>query len=629
MKKDKKNKKGIQDYIQKTKKPRNFFWTVFLILFSIYLVSYFYAEYQKDQDAIKPSLTELVQSINEGEVESIIVSGVNVDVTYKDESKGILRKDNFTSFEDTLINLGVSDSQFASIEYRINKETGPSVWVRNILPFLFPILILLVFFWFISKQAKGMGMQAFQFGKSRAQLIDPKDKKNRVLFKDVAGLIEAKEELGEFVDFLKAPDKFFAIGSKVPKGVILTGAPGTGKTLLARAVAGEAGVPFFSISGSEFVEMFVGVGASRVRDLFQNAKKYAPSIIFIDEIDSVGRVRGGGMGGGNDEREQALNQILVEMDGFEKDEKVIVMAASNRADVLDPALLRPGRFDRKVMIGVPDIKERIEILKIHAKNKKIAKDADFEVVARRTPGLSGADLASIINEAGILAVRKSKTEITQEDLLQSIEKVLFGPENKSRVITEREKEIIAYHEAGHAVLASLLPYANPVQKITIVSRGHAGGYVLTIPDKERRLKSRKEFIDDITMSLGGYVAEEMVFGDITTGPSSDLNSITAIANEMVTRFGMSALGPKVLRKDRFNGIVNSKDKHAEKTEEEIDKEVDKIIKSSLSKAKTLLKKNRKILDKLVKKLLEVETLEREEYEDFLKKEGVKIQNKLD
>ena len=472
-------------------------------------------------------------------------------------------------------------------------------------------------------------MQVFNFGRSRARFLSPDDKKNRITFKDVAGSEEAKQELYEFVDFLKSPQRFIQIGARVPKGVILTGPPGTGKTLLARAVAGEAGVPFFSISGSEFVEMFVGVGASRVRDLFQTAKSSSPAIIFIDEIDAVGRVRGSGTGGGNDEREQALNQILVEMDGFEQVDKVIVMAATNRSDVLDPALLRPGRFDRKVVVSLPDIKERAAILKVHVRGKKLTKDVNLEVLARRTIGLSGADLASVVNEAGILAIRDNRKEIGQNDFLSAYEKVLLGPERKSRVITEHERSVTAHHEAGHALLASLLPYADPVQKISIISRGVVGGFVISAPDSERVYKTRNEFIDNIVMTLGGYVTEKLIFNDVSTGPSSDLNAVTDMAYTMVTRFGMSdKVGPIVLRRIRSDGFFATREEHSQETEKCIDDEVNKIIGGALKKAKTLLTKHKKALVELAQKLLEVETLEREEYEEFLRQQGIVIQNAL-
>ena len=576
----------------------------------------------------KPTISEVVSSIKAGEVTSVEVSGKKVTITYTDESVGVLQKDSVASFDETLINLGVTTDDFTQLEYGVVKEGGFGYWVKQILPFLFPILIFGVFLWFIMRQTKGMGgMQVFQFGRARARFVNPNDDNGKVSFKDVAGLVEAKQELQEFVEFLKQPDRFLSIGAKVPKGVMLTGAPGTGKTLLARAVAGEAKVPFFSISGSEFVEMFVGVGASRVRDLFSMAKKAAPAIVFIDEIDAVGRARGTGLGGGNDEREQALNQILVEMDGFEQTDKVIVIASTNRPDILDNALLRPGRFDRKIIIDLPDIKERTEILKVHAKGKKIESDVNFDVVARRTPGLSGADLASVVNEAAIFAVRGSRKSIQQKDLLAAIEKVMLGPERKGRVITKREKRVIAYHEAGHALLASLLPYADPVQKITIVSRGHAGGYVLSLPDFERRLKTRKEFIDTIAMALGGYAAEQMVFSDVSTGPSSDLVEVSRLAHDMVTRFGMSDLvGPMVVRQPNYYSVVGGREGHSQDLEKQIDTEVDKIIKHAYEKARSLLRENRDSLDAIVKKLLTDETLEREEFEALLKERGVEVQN---
>jgi cell division protease FtsH len=479
----------------------------------------------------------------------------------------------------------------------------------------------------LTRQAKGSGMQAFTFGQSKARITDPNDKNNRVTFKDVAGAREAKEELKEIVDFLKNPKKFLDIGAKIPKGVLLTGSPGTGKTLLARAVAGEAGVPFFHLSGSEFVEMFVGVGASRVRDLFKMAKRASPSIIFVDEIDAVGRVRGGGYGGGNDEREQTLNQILVEMDGFEPADKVIVMAATNRSDVLDPALLRPGRFDRRVTLDLPDRRDREDILNVHAIKKPLAEDVVLKVIAERTPGFSGADLASLMNEGAILAARENRKTVEQKDLIRSIEKVMMGPERKSHLMTKKEKEIVAYHEAGHALLSSLLPDADPVHKVTIVSRGSAGGYTLHLPLEERKLQTKKEFLDDIAMSLGGYVAEEIVFGDVTTGPSNDLQVLTNLARAMVTRWGMSeVIGPRALENDggkpMFGMGVDSKE-YSEKMSAVVDAEVEKIVKGAFEKAKEALTTHRKALDAIAQKLIEVETLEQEEYNALISSLGIK------
>ena len=580
------------------------------------------------KEILEPTISEVVSSIHSDEVTRIEVSGKKVTVTYVNEDVGELQKDPVASFDETLTNLGVTAEEIARLGYVVVKEGGFGYWLKQILPFIFPLLIFGVFLWFIMRQTKGMGgMQVFQFGRARARLVDPNDGSGKVSFKDVAGLVEAKQELQEFVEFLKQPDRFLSIGAKVPKGVMLTGAPGTGKTLLARAVAGEAKVPFFSISGSEFVEMFVGVGASRVRDLFSMAKKTAPSIVFIDEIDAVGRTRGSGLGGGNDEREQALNQILVEMDGFEQSDKVIVIASTNRPDILDNALLRPGRFDRKIIIDLPDIKERTEILRVHARGKKMESDVNFEIIARRTPGLSGADLASVVNEGAIFAVRDSRKSIQQKDFLAAIEKVMLGPERKGRVITKREKRVIAYHEAGHALLASLLPYADPVQKITIVSRGHAGGYVLSLPDFERRLKTRREFFDTITMALGGYVAEQLVFDDVSTGPSSDLVEVSRLAHDMVTRFGMSdVVGPMALRQPNLHSLTGGREGHSPELEKQIDDEVDKIIRQSYKGSLRLLRDNRDSLDAIAEKLLEQETLEREEFEALLKERGVEVQN---
>jgi cell division protease FtsH len=486
---------------------------------------------------------------------------------------------------------------------------------------MIPIFLIIFFIWFLSRQVKGAGVQAFSFGQSKARIIDPNDQSQKVTFKDVAGAKEAKEELVEIVDFLRNPKKFLSIGARIPKGIILMGAPGTGKTLLARAVAGEAGVPFFSISGSEFVEMFVGVGASRVRDLFKLAKKSAPSIIFVDEIDAVGRVRGTGVGGGNDEREQTLNQILVEMDGFEPNEKVIVMAATNRPDVLDPALLRPGRFDRRVTIDLPDRGDREEILKIHARKKPLHEDIDLKVIAERTPGFSGADLYSLMNEGAILAARENRKKVTQYDLIRAIEKVMLGPERKSHVLNKKEKEITAYHEAGHALVASVLPYADPVHKISIISRGRAAGYTLKLPFEDKRMQSKREFLDDIAMSLGGYVAEKIVFGDLTTGASNDLQVLTALSRNMVTKYGMSdKMGPIALEGEGgrvlFGSGVSGKE-YSEKVSAEIDSEVNKIISEAYQKAEGIITEHRNVLDAIANKLIEVESLERDEFEKLL------------
>jgi len=581
---------------------------------------------KKTEDIKQMTISDVAKSVRDGEVQKIVVSGGDINITFKDESKGKATKELESSLSETLYNYGVTGEQLSGAPIEIKTESGFSYWLVAILPFLIPVLLVVFLFWMLTRQAKGQGMQAFTFGQSKARVTNPDDTKNKVTFKDVAGAKEAKEELKEIVDFLKNPKKFLDIGARIPKGVLLTGAPGTGKTLLARAVAGEAAVPFFHLSGSEFVEMFVGVGASRVRDLFKMAKKAAPSIVFIDEIDAVGRVRGTGVGGGNDEREQTLNQILVEMDGFEPNEKVIVMAATNRSDVLDPALLRPGRFDRRVLLELPDRGDREDILTIHSRKKPFAEDVNLKVVAERTPGFSGADLYSLMNEGAILAAREDRKKIAQFDLIRSIEKVMMGPERKSHLLSKKEKEITAYHEAGHALVASMLPYADPVHKVSIVSRGSAGGYTLKLPLEERRLQSKKEFLDDIAMSLGGYVAEELIFGDITTGPSNDLQVATSLARAMVTRWGMSdEIGPIALESDggrtMFGQGVNDKE-YSERVSALIDSEVSKIMNSAFTVARDVLTNKRKVLDAIANKLIEVETLEQKEYNEIIVANGI-------
>ncbi|MCX6787531.1 MAG: ATP-dependent zinc metalloprotease FtsH, partial [Candidatus Kaiserbacteria bacterium] len=467
---------------------------------------------------IKPSndipLSVVAADVAAGKVSSITVNGDSLNLVYTDKSTKTSRKDPSAGLPETLSTYGVTSAELAKVAITVQGQSGFQFWFVTLAPTILSLLFIAFIFWFLTRQVKGAGMQAFSFGQSKARIIDPADATQRVTFADVAGAREAKEELLEIVDFLKSPKKFLDIGARIPKGIILMGAPGTGKTLLARAVAGEASVPFFSISGSEFVEMFVGVGASRVRDLFQMAKKTAPAIIFIDELDAVGRVRGTGVGGGNDEREQTLNQILVEMDGFEPTEKVVVMAATNRPDVLDSALLRPGRFDRRVTIDLPDRRDREEILQIHARKKPLGPDVSLAVVAERTPGFSGAELYSLMNEGAILAARENRKEVTQYDLIRSIEKVMLGPERKSHLLSKKEKEITAYHEAGHALVSSVLEHADPVHKISIISRGSAAGYTLKLPFEDKKMQSRKQFLDDIAATLGGYVAEEMLFDDV-------------------------------------------------------------------------------------------------------------------
>jgi cell division protease FtsH len=578
-------------------------------------------------------ISQLSSDVRGGLVKSIVVQGDELDVQYKSGDKKTSKKEEGVALSQTLVNYGVSKDQIAGVEIDVQNQNGLGYWFINLSPIIFPILFILIFIWFITRQVRGAGIQALTFGQSKARMIDPNDKSQRVTFKDVAGAKEAKEELSEIVDFLRNPKKFLDIGARIPKGILLMGAPGTGKTLLARAVAGEAGVAFFSISGSEFVEMFVGVGASRVRDLFTMAKKNAPAIIFVDEIDAVGRVRGIGAGGGNDEREQTLNQILVEMDGFEPNEKVIVMAATNRPDVLDPALLRPGRFDRRVTLDLPDRKDREDILNVHSKEKPFAEDVNLKVIAERTPGFSGADLYSLMNEGAILAARENRMKVSQYDLIRSIEKVIMGPERKSHLLSKKEKEITAYHEAGHAVLASLLPYADPVHKITIISRGRALGYVFKLPLEENKLQSKKEFLDDIAVSLGGYVVEKMMFNDISTGPSNDLQVSTALARDMVTKYGMSDLiGPVALEgqggKALFGRGVEEKE-FSEKVGADIDSEVSRIMKEAHEKAEKTITENKPLLDAIAKRLIEKETIERAEFETILVAHGITPKQKLD
>mgnify|MGYP001381722298 CR=1 FL=1 len=579
------------------------------------------------------SIAEVATLIQEGEVTEITVEGDKLTVVLADETERISQKEREVALSETLALYGLTPAQIGEANIVSKEPSGVRVWLLPILSIFAPILFILFLFWILSRQVKGSTMQAFSFGQSKARVIDPNDKNQKVTFKDVAGAHEAKEELVEVVDFLKNPKKFIDIGARIPKGVLLMGAPGTGKTLLARAVAGEAKVPFFYLSGSEFVEMFVGVGASRVRDLFKMAKKGAPAIIFVDEIDAVGRHRGSGMGGGHDEREQTLNQILVEMDGFEPNEKIIVMAATNRPDVLDPALLRPGRFDRRVVIDLPDVRDREEILNVHAEKKSLGEDVKLKVIAQRTPGFSGADLANLMNEGAILAAREGRKSVTQFDLIRSVEKVMLGPERKSRIITEEEKKITAYHEGGHALLASVLPNADPVHKVTIVARGHAGGYTLKLPIEERRLQSKKEFLDDIVVSLGGYTAEQMIFGDMTTGASNDISVATNLARSMVTKYGMSEkIGPVAFEDDNTGGYLGGRysggeKNYSESVAAEVDKEVSTIMNEAHKKAQELLEKHKGVLDAIADELMRVETLEQEEYEKIIIAHGIQPKKK--
>lgn len=567
------------------------------------------------------SLSEAINLIKDNRIKQVIISGSKITLTTSDNIIYQTESDPNTSFIDLLDKFNIPKDNLTNLSISYKSDNGWAFWLNLLLPIVLPFIIVFIFFSSLFKKSNQNAMQIFSFSRSNIKLFSPD--KDVVTFKDVAGLKEAKEELQEIVEFLKNPKKFQDLGARIPRGVLLMGAPGSGKTLLARAVAGEAHVPFFHISGSEFVEMFVGVGAGRVRDAFGIAKKAAPSILFIDEIDAIGRERGAGIGGGQDEREQTLNQILVEMDGFDRDTRVIVMAATNRPDILDPALLRPGRFDRRIILDLPDINEREEILKIHSRDKKLNSNVNLREIAERTPGFSGADLANLINEAAILAARYNQKNISQDNLLNAIEKVMLGPERKSRVINQKEKEITAFHEAGHAMLSLLIPGSSELKKVSIVTRGQAGGYTLRLPTEERYLKTRSEFLADITTLLGGYITEELVFHDVSTGASNDLKEATDLARALVTRYGMSTkLGPMTFGKTEdlvFLGKeITTEKNYSEQTAVLIDQEVRNIISSCYKKGKQLLKENLDKVEKISKALLEKETLEKYEIEELLK-----------
>jgi cell division protease FtsH len=603
---------------------KNILKNIALALLIFLTISGIFAIYNNPVEKISEiSLSELTQKVNADEVKDIIVSGNKLEIILKNDTKLKSQKETEASLSESLVNYGVNQNKLQTVHVSNKDNTGMSFVFGTLLPFLLPFIFIAFFFWFIMRQAQRGNNQALSFGSSRARIIDPKDKKNKITFKDVAGLKEAKVELEEVVEFLKFPKKFLKLGAKIPRGVLLVGPPGCGKTLLAKAVSGEANVPFFLISGSEFVEMFVGVGASRVRDLFKQAKKNAPSIVFVDEIDAVGRQRGAGLGGGHDEREQTLNQILVEMDGFDEKDDVIVLAATNRPDVLDPALLRPGRFDRRVTIDNPDIKGREEILKIHAKQKPLKKEVNLRKIAERTPGFSGADLMNLMNESAILTARRNKKLIGVSELLESIEKVMLGPERRSRIISPKEKKITAYHEAGHALVAHLLPHTDPVQKISIISRGMAAGYTLSLPTEDKQFKTRNEFLDELTTMLAGRAAEKMTFKDVTTGASNDLKRATTISRNLITKYGMSKLGLAVWG-DKEEMIFLGKEIHesrnySEETASKIDNTVVEFIEEAKNKAAAILKKERKKLDLIAATLLEKETIEKDELEKLIGK----------
>jgi len=600
---------------------KNFIFVVLILLVvgGIFSLLYFPA-----QTTTQVSITQLVSDINSNKVKSIDVSGDSLAITYTDNKTATSMKETGTGLTDLLTGLGINkDSlQKVNISEQAAKQDLWS-WLTPLLVFgVLPLIVFGFFFWTMIRQAKSGAVQVFDFTKAKARLFGAEGHgKEKITFKDVAGLKEAKEELVEIVDFLKFPKKYLAMGAKIPRGVLLVGAAGVGKTLLARAVAGEANVPFMSVSGSEFVEMFVGVGSARVRDLFATAKKSAPSIIFIDELDAIGRHRGAGIGGGHDEREQTLNQILVEMDGFEKETGVIILAATNRPDILDPALLRPGRFDRKIVLDPPDVHDREEILKIHSRGKPLGKDVNFKETAERTPGFSGADLANVANEAALLAARQNKTQIDQKEFLEAIEKVLLGPERKSHILSKKEKEIAAYHEAGHALVSTFMPETEPVRKISIIARGMAAGYTLQVPSEERRMKTKTAFISEIATLLGGCTAEKIKFGEMTTGASNDLIRASEMARRLVKEYGMSSLGLISFgEKDEMVFLgreISEQRNYSEKIAERIDEEIDVIIKGAQKQAEMILIKRKNLLDKVAKDLIEKEIIEREEYEKLI------------
>lgn len=595
---------------------RNQSYLIYLLLFVaiIAMVVYNFNQRGVSEDV---TLNQLAADIQSGRVARIEVDENRLTITYDNAEVKQSTKEVGATLIEQLVALGVTPEQLSSSRVAISVNP-PSAWLGVItaLGYILPFIILIGAFFFIFRQAQGSNSAAMSFGKSRARMFTGDHP--TVTFQDVAGVEEAKEELREVVEFLREPQKFIALGARIPKGVLLVGPPGTGKTLMAKAVSGEAGVPFFSISGSEFVEMFVGVGASRVRDLFEQAKRHSPCIIFVDEIDAVGRQRGAGLGGSHDEREQTLNQMLVEMDGFDTDTNIIIMAATNRPDILDPALLRPGRFDRRVMLDRPDVKGREMILKVHVKGKPLAPEVDLSRLARATPGFVGADLENLVNEAAILAARRNRKTISQAEFEEAIERVIAGPERKSRLISADEKRIVAYHEAGHAVVMQALPEADPVQKVSIIARGMAAGYTLSLPSEDRTLMARKKLLADMIGLLGGRAAEELVFDDITSGAGNDIERVTQLARGMVTRLGMSAeMGPMVYGQKEeliFLGREISEQRdYSEAVAEKIDTEVRRLVNEAYERAKEILLQYRDKLDAVAQRLLEVETITGEEF----------------
>ncbi|MFA6215718.1 MAG: ATP-dependent zinc metalloprotease FtsH [Patescibacteria group bacterium] len=598
----------------------------FLIIFLVFLVlaSLFSVYVSPQKPAATIDITTMVEKINQGQVTAIKIIDNKIELTLADGSLEEVQKEPTESLGQLFSDYKADPEKVKLVKIQVVQDSSLNFWLTAILPFLLPFVLVAGLIYLMMRQVQGANSKALMFGQSRARQTAPQDQKNKVTFRDVAGAKEAKEELTEIVEFLKSPKKFINLGARIPKGVLLVGPPGTGKTLLARAVAGEANVPFFNISGSEFVEMFVGVGASRVRDLFQKAKRNSPCIVFIDELDAVGRQRGAGLGGSNDEREQTLNQILVEMDGFDVSTNIIVVAATNRPDILDVALLRPGRFDRRIILDVPSISDREEILKVHARKKPLAKEVDLRRVAERTPGFTGADLGNLLNEAAILAARKNQTKVEMSDILESIEKVILGPERKSHLLSESEKKVTAYHEAGHALVAHELPDSDSVQKVSIISRGRAAGYTLKMPTKDKYLETKNYFLAELAVLLAGFVTEKEIFGDVTTGASNDLKEATKIARQLIMQFGMSeVLGPRTFGKREeliFLGreITEQRD-YSEKIAELIDKEISRFISEAIKTATEIISRKKDKLEAIVAALLKKETLEKEEFDAIFTK----------
>ncbi|MDD4930810.1 MAG: ATP-dependent zinc metalloprotease FtsH [Candidatus Colwellbacteria bacterium] len=606
---------------------QKFAWIATALLLVAFLFAGLSTAVKKPQ---KITLNDLALKIDAEEVQKMNLSDNVITAELKNGDKVTAIKESGAGIIETLKNYGVDPEKTRQVAFEIEQNSAKSVIIGVIIPTLIPIIVIVALSLFLMKKFSSGTNQAMMFGKANIHLFA--NLKEKISFKDVAGLKEAKQELIEVVDFLKNPKKYIDLGAKIPRGVLLMGPPGTGKTLLARAVAGEAGVPFFHISASEFVEMFVGVGASRTRDAFKTAKQAAPSILFIDEIDAVGRERGSGLGGGHDEREQTLNQILVEMDGFDREENVIVLAATNRPDVLDPALLRPGRFDRRVVLDMPDIAEREEILSIHSKNKPLEDDISLRKVAERTPGFSGADLANLANEAAILAAQQDKNKISQQDIMDSIEKVLLGPARKSKIISDKERKITAYHEAGHALVGAAMPESDPVHKISIVSRGRTGGYTMRLPLEDQSLKTKRQFIADLATIMGGRASEAETFDDISTGASEDLKRATELARNLVMKYGMSDKMGQMTFGDTEEAIflgreITTEKNYSEKTAAEIDSEVRRFIDEAYEKARSVLKEYKEALQKTAEALIEKETLEQKEFYDIVGQYGLKERKK--